>query len=312
VTGDRGIFFCPKNHLTSRHNYGNNFINRYLFFGYTPMTTKTLEQFTTELDAAFAGVSQDDLKKLLKSWDSDPDEDFLKGAFIQRFETWPDVLKDTVRISVEIDESLDGPHTFLCCKNAMLVFANLSCARLFNFDLRGANLYNADLSGADLSGAYLSGAYLSGADLSGVDLSGADLRYAKGLVDKSQNSKLTFGHQTAAVFVNPETHLPNDLLCCYFNPKLYQKDTENSITFKDFAEKFIEKYLDSSDPIVTPPGSRVNLNVSGDINAWVAAMLPALEKAWDAREAERNNNPTGVANDEFRAVLDAKGGNQQT
>jgi hypothetical protein len=102
---------------------------------------------------------------------------------------------------------------------------------------------------------------------------------------------------------------------CYFNPKLYQKDTENSIpfdNFADFMEKFIEKYLDSKNPIVTPPGSRVNLNVSGDINAWVAAMLTDLEKAWDAREAERKNDPARVKIDEFRAALNAADGNQKT
>jgi hypothetical protein len=66
---------------------------------------------------------------------------------------------------------------------------------------------------------------------------------------------------------------------------------ETADNFADFAKKFIEKYLDSKNPIVTPPGSRVNLQVSGNINAWVAAMLPDLKKAWDAREAERNNDP---------------------
>jgi hypothetical protein len=35
---------------------------------------------------------------------------------------------------------------------------------------------------------------------------------------------------------------------------------------------------------VTPPGSRFNLNVSGNINEWIAAMRPALKEAWDERQ----------------------------
>jgi hypothetical protein len=278
--------------------------------------TKTEEKFAEELDAAFEDVLPYEWKTLLPSRNSDSKKNFLnflnflKEVFKERFKTWPDVLKDKVRISLEIDESSDGPHRFLSFKGADLRGANLSSAVLFGNDLSDAVLERANLSGADLSGADLSGAYmvdadlrgadLRGANLSGADLSGADLSYAKGLVDESQNSTITFGHQTAAVIVNHKTHLPNDLLYCYFNPKLYQNDDkknnnsgfiDNPTTFDDFKFNFIKKYLNSSDPIVTPPKSRVNLNVSGDINAWVAAMLPALKKAWDAREAERNNDP---------------------
>jgi hypothetical protein len=255
------------------------------------MTTKTVEQFSEELNAAFEDVLPYEWKTLLPSRNSDSKKNFLnflnflKEVFKERFKTWPDVLKDKVRISLEIDESSDGPHRFLSFKGA---------------DLRGANLSSAVLFGNDLSDAVLERANLSGANLSGADLSGADLSGAKGLVDKSQNSTITFGADTATISINENTKLPNDLLCGYFNPKLYQNDDkknnnsgfiDNPTTFDDFKFNFIKKYLNSSDPIVTPPGSRVNLNVSGDINAWVAAMLPALEKAWDAREAERNNDP---------------------
>jgi hypothetical protein len=137
---------------------------------------------------------------------------------------------------------------------------------------------------------------LSYADLTMADLRDADLRGAKGLLDEDQNKKNPTDANKWPVLIDKNTTLPDDLLCCYFNLELCQNVDrpivliDNSTTFDEFSFNFTQKYQNSSDPIVTPPGSRFNLKVSGDINAWVAAMLPALEKAWDAREAERNND----------------------
>jgi hypothetical protein len=316
VTGDGGVFFCPKKTLTSSHDYGNNFANYYLFFEYTPMTTKTLEQFTTALEAAFEEVSSEDLKKLLESWewknvDEDPLEDNLnriKTLLKNQFESWPDILKDKVTISLEIDENLDDSHRFLSFKGADLTGADLTGADLIDTDLRDAILRGAILSDADLINAILSGADLRDAILSGADLWGADLRdailtgailtgatttltRAKGLVvDEGQNEQNTVPANSGTVSISKNTKLPNDLLCCYFNRKLYQNDTENSgfidnpITFENWEENFVKKFTDASDPNVTPPGSRFNLNVSGNINEWIAAMRPALKEAWDERQ----------------------------
>ena len=56
--------------------------------------------------------------------------------------------------------------------------AELSCADLYGANLRGATLRGATLSGANLRGADLRGATLSGADLRGANLYDADLYYA--------------------------------------------------------------------------------------------------------------------------------------
>jgi len=131
--------------------------------------TKTVEKFAEELDAAFAQfsrVSKDDLKKLFKYWELDFDESYhensldeLKTSLKKQFESWPDVLKDKVTISLKINGNLDGSDRFLSFKGA---------------DLTGANLSGADLSFVDLSGADLSGANLIGATLRGVKITDAD------------------------------------------------------------------------------------------------------------------------------------------
>jgi uncharacterized protein YjbI with pentapeptide repeats len=290
--------------------------------------TKTLQDFTEALDAAFEGVSKKDLKRLLASWGRDVDEDHLENSLDElktslknQFESWPNILKDTVTINREIDESSDGSHRFLSFKGADLRGADLSGADLSDADLSDANLTGADLSDVDLGGADLNGANLTGADLSdvdmsgvdlgGADLSGADLTTALELVERRQNSRITFSADKT-IIINEKTKLSIDLLCCYFNPKLYQNDTENSIpfdNFADFAKAFTGKYLDSSNPRVTPLGSTHYLKVSGYtyINAWVAAMLPALKEVWDAREDVRNNDPARTAIDEFMNALNAAG-----
>jgi hypothetical protein len=81
------------------------------------------------------------------------------------------------------------------------------------------------------------------------------------------------------VTIDHGTKLPSDLLCLYFDPKFSR--------YEEFATNFVQKYRRASDPIVTPPGSTLNLKVSGDINAWAVAMLPDLQNAWNERETKR-------------------------
>jgi hypothetical protein len=300
VTGDRGIFFCPKNHLTSCHNYGNNFGNCYLIFWKPPpMTTKTVEEFLKDIDAAFARVSQDDLKKLLKSWGLNVDEDHLENSLNQlkndlkkQFETWPDVLKDgleNVPINVEInDDDYVGRHQFF----------SFSEWDLSNLDLSGADLSYVDLSYVKLNRANLTNADLTDAKLGGANLRRANLRGAKGLVldeDQNQRPKVTFGHDTTTVIIDGQTQLPFQLLCCYFNPKLYPGGggLDNTTASEDFPMDFVRSFntwCEASNSIVTPSGSRFNLKVVGDMDEFIYCILPDLEYAWNQREAERKRD----------------------
>ena len=68
--------------------------------------------------------------------------------------------------------------------------ANLSCTKLQEVDLRGANLMSADLYGADLKGASLRWADLRKADLRKADLRNVDLHDAK--VQKVQRPWLLY------------------------------------------------------------------------------------------------------------------------
>jgi hypothetical protein len=287
------------------------------------MTTKTLEQFTAELDAALSVFSEQSWEDLLKPTGLNHRSGLIR-FYKHQFLFWPDVLKNAVKIVQITDGNLDSSHSWLSFRdlnqNDLNQTSRINYINLIQVDLTGARLPNAYLAHAamiatKLTDADLSYADLTMADLRDADLRGANLRGAKGLLDEDQNKKILTDANKWPVLIDKNTTLPNDLLCCYFNPKLYQNDTENSIpfdNFADFAKAFTGKYQNSSDPIVTPPGSRVNLKVSGDINAWVAAMLPALEKAWDAREDVRKNDKTTVEIDQFMAALNAADGNQQS
>jgi hypothetical protein len=272
------------------------------------MTTKTVEQFSEELDAALSVFSEQSWEGLLKptTWGLN-DRSALIGFYKNQFKSWPDVLKNAVKIVQRTDGNLDSSHFCLSFRDLnqhdLNQTSRIKYINLNQVDLTGATLPNAYLAHAAMIATKLTDADLTGADLTGADLSGADLSGAKGLLDEDQNKKIPTDANEWPVLIDENTKLPNDLLCCYFNPKLYQNDDkksknsgfiDNPTTFNDFKFKFIKKYLDSSTPIVTPPGSRFNLKVLGDINAWVEAMLPALEKAWDAREAERKNDSERV------------------
>jgi hypothetical protein len=284
--------------------------------------TKTLEQFSQELDAAFASVSEEHLNELLASWGQK--EESVKARLKKQFNSWPDGFKgfDDPKdiINVDIDKNSVRRHHFLSFKkyqvpkkmdlsyidlrDVNLYFSTLTGVNMTGADLRGANLEgalldgalldgarlrNANLEGADLEGARLEGARLEGANLKGANLTGANLEDAKGLVDPYQNRHITFGAGTMRVRINSETILPDELLCCYSNSALYPKNKgfiENPTTFDQWKKNFVDLYQDSSRRIVTPPQSRFNLEVSGDINAWVLAMLPRLEEAWNKREQD--------------------------
>jgi hypothetical protein len=289
--------------------------------------TKTLQDFTTELKVALSVFSEKSCEDLLEpTWGLNDRSDLIR-FYEYQFESWPDVLKNAVKIVQITDGNLDSSHSWLSFRDLnqhdLNQTSRINYINLNQVDLTGARLPNAylahaamiatKLTDADLSYADLTMADLRDADLRDADLRGANLRGAKGLLDEDQNKKNPTDANKWPVLIDKNTTLPDDLLCCYFNPKLYQNDTENSIpfdNFADFAKAFTGKYLDSSNPIVTPPGSRFNLKVSGDINAWVAAMLPALEKAWDAREAERDDAPAREAIEEFRAALLRKSGTE--
>ena len=297
---------------------------------------KTLDQFSQELDAAFASVSEEDLNKLLASWGEN--EESVKARLINQFNSWPDVFKyfDPEHIiNVEIDEDSVGRHQFLSfldCgvpEGTDLSGIDLRDVNLHMFKLTGVTLKDADLRGANLRSAEMQDTNLEGALLDGARLEMADLQGAKGLVvDKNQNPKLSFGHDTeivatGTVTIDECTALPSDLLCCYFDPRLYQNDDtstgfiENPTTFEDFAKNFVQKYRYTSDPIVTPPGSTLNLKVSCHMEAWVATMLPDLQNAWNEREAERETAREAAREgydadiDAFMASLRAEGGAQQ-
>jgi hypothetical protein len=293
------------------------------------MTTKTVEQFTTELKVALDVFSEQSWEGLLKptTWGLNDRSDLIR-FYKHQFESWPDVLKNAVKIVQRTDGNLDSSHSWLSFRDLnhrdLNQISRIKDINLNQVDLTGARLPNAYLARASMIATKLTDADLTGADLTGANLWGADLSGAKGLLDEDQNKKIPTDANEWPVLIDKNTTLPNDLLCCYFNPKLYQNDDkknnnsgfiDNPTTFDEFKFKFIKKYFDSSNPIVTPPGSRFNLKVSGDIgdiNAWVEAMLPALEKAWDAREAERKNDPTRVKIDEFMAAFNAADGNQQS
>ena len=260
----------------------------------------TTEEFTTALDEAFASVSEEDLNKMLESWGEN--EQSVKTRLINQFKSWPDVFQDfdpEYIINVEIDEDSVGRHQFLSFEDCGmkegtdLSNIDLRDVDLSYFTLTGVTLKGADLRGANLHYADIDNTNLEGALLDGARLEIADLKGAKGLVDKNQNSKLTFGHDTGTVTIDERTELPSDLLCCYFNPRLYKNDDtntgfiDNPTTFEDFAYNFVQKYRYASDPIVTPPGSTLNLKVSGHMEAWVATMLEGLQNAWNERETER-------------------------
>ena len=282
----------------------------------------TTEAFTAALDAAFASVPAEDLNKMLESWGEN--QESVRTRLISQFNSWPDAFKDfdlDNMIDVDISEPSVGRHQFLSFSGGLgmeegtdLSGIDLRDVNLGLFDLIGVTLKGADLRGANMYYAYMNDTNLEGALLDGARLESADLKGAKGLVvdkDKNQNSKLTFGHgtgtvATGTVTIDERTELPSDLLWCYFDPRLYQNDDTNTgfivnpTTFEDFAKNFVQKYRGASDPIVTPPGSTLNLKVSCHMEGWVAVMLPALQNAWDEREAARE-----AARDEYDADIDA-------
>jgi hypothetical protein len=305
----------------------------------------TTKEFTEALDAALASVPDNywvSLKQRLgDSWGS---KESVKTRLINQFDSLPDDFKvfdleDIINVS--IDEDSVGLHRFLSfptgcgilegtdlsnidLRDVDLSYFTLTRVTLKGADLRGANLEYVDMIDTNLEGALLDGARLEMADLTG----------ATGLVvDKNQKPKRTFGHGTAGtvatgtVTIDERTALPRDLLCCYFDPRLYQNDgtttdfIENPTTFEDFVENFVKKYRYASDPIVTPPGSTLNLKVSCHMEAWVAMMLPNLQNAWNERETERETEREAVREavrddynediDQFMASLRAEGGAQQ-
>ena len=280
----------------------------------------TTEEFTEALDAAFASVTVEHLNKMLESWGETKES--VRNRLINQFDSWPDEFKDFYlenMIDVDIREPSVGRHQFLSFEDCGvpegtdLSGIDLRDVNLSVFTLISVTLKGADLRGANLDYAKMNDTNLEGARLEGARLDGADLKGAKGLVvdkDKNQNSKLTFGHgtgtvATGTVTIDERTELPSDVLCCYFDPRLYQNDDTNTgfivnpTTFEDFAKNFVQKYRGASDPIVTPPGSTLNLKVSCHMEGWVAVMLPALQNAWDEREAARE-----AARDEYDADID--------
>ena len=299
----------------------------------------TTEAFTEALDAAFASVPVEDLNKMLESWGETKES--VRNRLIKQFDSWPDEFKDfdlDNMIDVDISEPSVGRHQFLSFSGGLgmeegtdLSGIDLRDVYLGLFTLTGVTLKGADLRGANLRFADMDDTNLEGALLDGACLEIANLKGAKGLVvdkDKNQNSKLTFGHgtgtvATGTVTIDERTELPSDLLCCYFDPRLYQNDDTNTgfivnpTTFEDFATNFVQKYRRASDPIVTPPGSTLNLKVSCHMERWVAVMLPALQNAWDEREAEREAERKAVIDeydadiDEFMASLRAEGSDRQ-
>ena len=252
--------------------------------------TTTLEEFTTALDKAFASVSQEDLNKLLASWGEN--EESVKARLKEQFNSWPDGFKgfDDPKdiINVRIDKNSVGCHQFLSVRNykapAGMDLSNIDLrdVNLSLFTLTGVNLRGADLRGANLYCADMDDTNLHGARLEGARLFGVDLKGAKGTV--------TIDHGTK---------LPSELLRLYFDPEFYQYDAANRgfvnkpTTFDDFKTRFIRvincisQHTYPSDTRLTPPGSTLRIKVSGDINAWVVAMLPDLENAWYERETKR-------------------------
>jgi hypothetical protein len=191
--------------------------------------TKTEEEFAEKLDAAFEGVSQHDLKKLLASWDLNADEGHtesslnqLKTRLKKQVESWPDVLKDVFKdlpINVEInDDDYVGRHEFFSFSHCILDDFDLSGADLSYVNLSYVELYRATLTGANLWGAELVDADLTDADLTDAKLDsailcGTNLTDAKGLVDGDKNSSATdISHSSdtiPTILINKYTLLPN-------------------------------------------------------------------------------------------------------
>ena len=166
--------------------------------------TTTVKQFTQYLDLELKGLSERNLKRLLESWDIDPNNiaeglKTIKAQLIAQFESWPDYLdylKDEVTIDVRIDENSASPHRILSFSRCALRRVDLSDVDLRNVNLSNADLSDADLSGADLrnanlrdanlkhaifNNAIMTDADLRGASLDDVQLVGTDLRGALGL-----------------------------------------------------------------------------------------------------------------------------------
>jgi hypothetical protein len=218
-------------------------------------------------------------------------------------------------------------------KNTILTDADMEAADLRAADLSGATMMHTNLFQADLRGAVLTDVDLRHTNVFMTDLRGADLGNAKLINNREDPTTVKYNPYEASLVrfsdIDEQTKLPLDLLYGFFNQTFYEENwkfyrqnrpaVEHPQSFKDFRQN-CETYLkdlnskcrDTSVIVLALPASHVQLRVLGDIDQFITGTLSQLEKAWDAREAERKNDPAGAAIDEFRVVLDAKGGNQQT
>jgi hypothetical protein len=218
--------------------------------------------------------------------------------------------------------------------NTILTDADMEAADLRAAVLSGATMMHTNLFQADLRDAVLTDVDLRHTNVFMTDLRGTDLSRAKLINNDEDPTTVKYDPYEASQVrfsdIDEQTKLPLDLLYGFFNQTFYEENwkfyrqnrqkrpalerpaVEHPQSFEDFRQN-CEAYLkdlnskcrDTSNVIVLAlPASHVQLRVLGDIDTFITVTLSQLEKAWDAREAERKNGSAIVKinqlMDEFR------------
>jgi hypothetical protein len=200
--------------------------------------------------------------------------------------------------------------------NTILTDADMAAADLRAADLSGATMMRTNLFQTDLRDAVLTDVDLRHTNVFQTDLRGADLRRAQLINNCEDPTTVKYNPYEASLVrfsdIDEQTKLPLDLLYGFFNRTFYEQNwafyrqtrpaVEHPQSFEDFRQN-CETYLndlnskcrDTSNVIVLAlPASHVQLRVLGDIDEFITVTLSQLEKAWDAREAERKNDSERV------------------
>jgi hypothetical protein len=193
-------------------------------------------------------------------------------------------------------------------------------------DLSGVNFRDVDLQRASFNRAIMRNADLTGALLGDAVLVGTDLRDALGLTPNDGYHQTYLGEGIMiGQFLESATRLPDSLLKDWslLVPTKEEERTDNPLSnveawFRERKREANSRYATLID--ITPPEwqpdclGRKPLTIytrPDDFKRFCEELILDIQSLKE-REAERKNNPTGVVIDEFRAVLDAEGGNQQS
>jgi hypothetical protein len=247
------------------------------------------------------------LEEINKFFENNPRLTSSKKSLISQYQGWPPDIQghEVLKLIQRDGDARFSLNWGNCCS------MTLSGVDFSYVDLQRASFNRADMRNADLTGALFGDAKLVGTDLRG----------ALGLGDRHTllGEGIMIGH-----FLDSATRLPDNLLHDFsvLVPNEQERTDDPLSNVKAWFQEREREANSRHATLINITPTQWQPDFLGlkpltiytrpdDFELFCEQVILDIQSLKE-REAERNNDPAGAAIDEFRVVLDAKSGNQQT